>query len=365
MLFNNLETILPYLKCPITGERLIIGNLTNDISKTIQHNNSIYPTTAESLLINTSRTTCFPVFDNIADLRPSSGIQLQTRSDENYFHATIAGGDIGESVRNWYNTFGWQKTQSGYHQDTAYYSMPRSTPYGFYESLSHFEQKINFKGGKFLLDAASGPIAHPEYFAYSESHQFRVCIDFSDTALKEASRKLGDHTICIQADVLNLPFEDNLFDGVISGYTVQHIDQSLQEQAVRELYRVLRPGNNLCIMATQSPGKWHNKLKGLLARLASAKMKSTSSDLTNTTDHTITPPSKLYGHIFNTDWWQKIASELTDRPRIEVLRFFSKDEFHEFSFTRESILKLRAIETLFSRRLARYATLVSIIIPKQ
>ncbi len=40
--------------------------------------------------------------------------------------------------------------------------------------------------GDFLLDAGSGPVQWPEYLTYSEGYRFRVCLDISITALKEA-----------------------------------------------------------------------------------------------------------------------------------------------------------------------------------
>jgi ubiquinone/menaquinone biosynthesis C-methylase UbiE len=34
------------------------------------------------------------------------------------------------------------------------------------------------------------------------------------------------------ADISRLPFQDGVFDGIISGYTIQHIDEAQQSEAV-------------------------------------------------------------------------------------------------------------------------------------
>lgn len=361
MQITNLHTILPHLRCPISRESLKVASPTTILSKMFQAPADTAIHELSDVLLNESNSLCYPIYNGIADLRPTSALPIKDTPGLTSLKNYDAGGDIGESVRNWYESFGWQKTEGGSHQDTAYFSMPRSTPYGLYESLSHFAQKSHYSQGTFFLDAASGPIAHSEYVSYSELHDFRVCIDFSMTALKEASGKLGDRAICIQADVLNLPFEDNVFDGAMSGYTVQHIDKTLQEKAIFELYRVLRPGHNLCIMATQSPGGWHSRLMSILAWLTGARFDS-QNHLSSNAD--IEPPAALYGHVFNTDWWLKTTRAISRDSRVITLRFFSREEFQKYSFTKNSVVKLQALESYFSGRLARHSTLVSIIVPK-
>ena len=54
------------------------------------------------------------------------------------------------------------------------------------------------------------------------------------------------------ASVATLPFADASFDAVVSFETIEHVDGALQEQMLRELRRVLKPGGFLVI---SSPNK--------------------------------------------------------------------------------------------------------------
>jgi ubiquinone/menaquinone biosynthesis C-methylase UbiE len=87
--------------------------------------------------------------------------------------------------------------------------------------------------------------------------------------LKHAE-KIGNHRICILADVCQLPFVDDCFDGVISGYTVQHIHKDRQPGSLQERFRVPKPGNHLCVMTSQETGFAHRvalKMRTLLGSL--------------------------------------------------------------------------------------------------
>ena len=69
----------------------------------------------------------------------------------------------------------------------------------------------------------------------------------------------------------NLPFEDNAFDNVVSTFTLCSIEDVCQ--AVREVYRVLKPGGILLLLEhglSPDPGvqKWQRRLNWLEMRLA-------------------------------------------------------------------------------------------------
>ncbi len=251
--------------------------------------------------------------------------------------------------------------------DSAFYSHASTSVYGLYESLSHFAQVERFTGGRFLLDAASGAIAHPEYLAYSWNHQFRVCVDFSIAALQEASRKLDNHGLFVLADVCRLPFRDDVFDGVISGYTVQHIHRDQQAAAVKELYRVLSPGHRLCLMATQETGWQHRVLLRGLRFLSWCLgwRRSADPQSPRTSDaHVVVPPYQLYGHIWPSQWWKELARSLSEIHSLQCLRSLSKDEFDSVVTTRFGVRCLRGLEMVFSRLLATSSTLTSLEICK-
>ena len=88
-------------------------------------------------------------------------------------------------------------------------------------------------------DAGSGPIQYPEYLEYSRSYQYRVCVDLSQTAIKEARKRIGEHGLYVVADVANLPFKPGCFDAAISLHTIHHLPEGEHLKAYQELYRVM------------------------------------------------------------------------------------------------------------------------------
>ena len=77
-----------------------------------------------------------------------------------------------------------------------------------------------------------------------------VCgADFSASAVGIAKDRLlrassrPDRVTYVQADAQNMPFDDNTFDIVISCETIEHVPEP--RLAVREMYRVCKPGGTL------------------------------------------------------------------------------------------------------------------------
>ncbi len=71
-----------------------------------------------------------------------------------------------------------------------------------------------------------------------------VAADFSTSALVIAGAKYQNLKIdWKQEDIMNISFQDNFFDTVISCETIEHVTNP--NKAVKELYRVLKPGGKL------------------------------------------------------------------------------------------------------------------------
>lgn len=79
-------------------------------------------------------------------------------------------------------------------------------------------------------------------------------------ALENFGQKCGD-AFLVQADIREIPFKDDSFDFVYSMGTIEHIEE--YEQALREVYRVLRRGGRAIIGV---PHKWNLFLRPLLVR---------------------------------------------------------------------------------------------------
>jgi len=145
-----------------------------------------------------------------------------------------------QQVREFYDEIGWHQEEDGYYQNARYEDLrPVSREY---IHNCHMRVKRHLAPqGDILLDAGSGPVQWPEYLSYSENYRFRLCADISITALREARKRLRARGLYVVADISNLPFTPNAFDGVVSMHAIHHIPQTEHKRAYGELFRVLKP----------------------------------------------------------------------------------------------------------------------------
>ncbi|MBL7161542.1 MAG: methyltransferase domain-containing protein [Anaerolineales bacterium] len=184
--------------------------------------------------------------------------------------------DIKQQVREFYDQVGWLEVSKGVYQNARYEDLrPVSREY---IHRCHLRVSRYIKPeGRFLLDAGSGPIQYPEYLEYSKGYHYRVCADISHVALQEARKRIGDHGLCVVADVANLPFKPDAFEGVVSLHTIHHLPQDEHVLAYNELYRVLFPGCSAAIVngwgdaliprLLSNPMRWTNRLIGIVRRI--------------------------------------------------------------------------------------------------
>jgi len=162
--------------------------------------------------------------------------------------------DIRQDVRQFYDRVGWSKAADGVYQNARYEDLrPVSSEY---IHRCHLRVNRHLKqGGRYLLDAGSGPIQYPEYLTYSVTYQKRVCLDISIVALKEARQRIGEHGLFVVGDIANLPFKADAFDGAVSLHTLHHLPLEDQARAYDDLYRVLAPGKSMVVVNgwTDSP----------------------------------------------------------------------------------------------------------------
>jgi ubiquinone/menaquinone biosynthesis C-methylase UbiE len=148
--------------------------------------------------------------------------------------------DIKRQVREFYDQIGWQEVSEGLYQNARYEDLrPVSSAY-----IHHCHMRVarHLKPrGRYLLDAGSGPIQYPEYLEYSRGYDYRVCADISIQALIEARKRIGVHGLFVVADIANMPFAPEVFDGVVSLHTIHHLPLAEHFRAYKEIYRVLIP----------------------------------------------------------------------------------------------------------------------------
>jgi len=157
-----------------------------------------------------------------------------------------------QQVREFYDQIGWSQVSGGLYQNARYEDLrPVSREY-----IHKCHLRVNrylAPHGDLLLDAGSGPVQWPEYLTYSEGYLFRVCADVSITALREARTRLGKRGLYVLADISNLPFKSDTFDGAVSLHAIHHLPLSEHKRAYVELNRVLKTERQAVVI-----NGWHN-----------------------------------------------------------------------------------------------------------
>jgi SAM-dependent methyltransferase len=156
--------------------------------------------------------------------------------------------------------------------------------------VSHADFEIHPRSGENFLDMASGPIQYPEYLEFSKNFAKRFCVDLSASALELARAKIVEHGVFMQGSFLDMDFANDFFDCSISLHTIYHMDKDRQEEAVRKLVRITKPGHPV-IVVYSNPNTLLSKAKRAL-RLGGDP----------------TPAGgDLYFHAHAIEWWQRFS----------------------------------------------------------
>jgi ubiquinone/menaquinone biosynthesis C-methylase UbiE/uncharacterized protein YbaR (Trm112 family) len=342
---------IPFL-CPVTKTNLRFCDRASLI-ETVEE-----PTTVtegmSGFYISDAAGLAFPIEDEVHIFLATAALKLRSSG-------AAAVGSVGapgnDSVRHWYDRFGWQKTARGVYQDTDHFSFAEMTTAKRYEIASHLSMIERLGSGDAILNAASGALPHAYHFAYGFYFGTPICLDFSMTALREAKQKLGPGGVYVLADICHMPFADESFDSIVSAYTIQHIDKSDQERAVTELYRVVKRGRSLIVINQSAyyAQKWLRRaiIFGLKAWGKLARTARTAADPNKDSQSKSTPPHPLYYHAEPDHWWAAMGRKLKAKTRVECFRLLEHGEILRiFSHRPNYVGKIRAVEMLLPRMLA-------------
>ena len=146
--------------------------------------------------------------------------------------------EIKRQVRDFYDSVGWKEIAEGLYQNARYEDLRPVMREYVHRCHQRLKRHLSSRGGLFL-DAGSGPIQYPEYLEYAAEFRYRVCLDISEVALREARRRIGARGLFVVGDVTRIPFKPSAFDSLTSLHTIHHLQLSEQESGIRELARVL------------------------------------------------------------------------------------------------------------------------------
>lgn len=219
-------------------------------------------------LVTANGASSYPVIDNIAHFLDDQPQASQTRS--------------------FYEGEGWKRADDGSFGDTRAFVDTRDVPLAFSRKCirrlgTHFQH-----GGKYLLDAGSGPIAHEEYLEWGARFERRVCVDLSAGALQVARSKLGERGVYLQADLTRLPIQTGSVDAVTCNHVIYQIPADQQAAVFKELWRVLKPGGVAVIVYwwRDTPLQWRlERLARLFVRSAASDESDKPSSVASTPSH--------------------------------------------------------------------------------
>ena len=198
-----------------------------------------------------------------------------------------------EKVSKFYNTLGWT-TEGGVTEDARRWEDLRENAKKYVSKCRLRVLKYIPDRGENILDMASGPIQYMEYLEYSRNFRRRYCVDLSTGALDAAKEKIGDHGIFLHGSFLTIDVEPNFFDCAVSLHTIYHVDKDRQEEAVRKLVDVIKPGKRVIIVYS-NPNIFYsgllNKIREILGK--PEKVKALEAD------------SGLYFHAHPIEWWSR------------------------------------------------------------
>lgn len=130
-----------------------------------------------------------------------------------------------------------------YNSEDTYFSLIES------ESTLETEERDRVLGfipdNAKVLDVACGCCRYADYLA-----KRLYGVDVSLIGLNRASKKYRDHIRLAAADVANLPYKDDVFDVVMTTYSLEHFVEP--EKVLKEMYRVCKKGTGRLIIISSA-----------------------------------------------------------------------------------------------------------------
>jgi SAM-dependent methyltransferase len=154
---------------------------------------------------------------------------------------------VEEAVKKFYDEHGWKGGEDQLFRQfrPAYKSYHEGT---VVRTLACFEGRT---GSLLIVGGGDLPQSHVDL---SRRFASTVCIDISQLALDITRQKIPDAKTLL-GSICDAPLESNTFDAIFSAHVIYHIDAKQQEQAVREMIRLTKPGGRVVVLYSnpQSP----------------------------------------------------------------------------------------------------------------
>ncbi|WP_088103360.1 demethylmenaquinone methyltransferase [Halalkalibacter urbisdiaboli] len=117
-------------------------------------------------------------------------------------------------------------------------------------------KRMDVKSGNAALDVCCGTADWTIALAEAAGPTGKVeGLDFSENMLKVGQKKVDERNLkqvtLTHGNAMDLPYEDNQFDYVTIGFGLRNVPDYMQ--ALREMYRVVKPGGMVVCLETSQP----------------------------------------------------------------------------------------------------------------
>jgi ubiquinone/menaquinone biosynthesis C-methylase UbiE len=196
--------------------------------------------------------------------------------------------------------------------------------------------------GDYMLDVGSGPLLFKEYVEYSRNFRKRYCIDLSSVALEEAKKKIGDHGVFLHGSLFDVPLEPDFFDCTLSILTIFNIHKDKQEDAVRKLIEVTKPGRPIIIVYRNPKSAAFSVRKGLRRRYR-ALGKTCKRFLKRREKPARGEEQSLYYDQHPIAWWDRFS----DAADIQIMTWAYLSPYMQKALIPDNALGRKLLEMIF------------------
>jgi SAM-dependent methyltransferase len=198
-----------------------------------------------------------------------------------------------EAVKAFYDDFGWKSDGKSSGEDRLFRAFPRAhSPYG--EAVEQRTLRVlkGRCGSLLFVGCGDMPESHVEL-----STQFAAvhCVDISETALSIARDKIGERGKYYCDSIVESELPDNLVDAAFCAHVIYHIHKDQQEQAVRQILRLTKPGGRVLVIYANPRTVF--TLPGEVLRRSRRILRSRRSGRETVPD--------LYYHAYPLSWWSR------------------------------------------------------------
>jgi ubiquinone/menaquinone biosynthesis C-methylase UbiE len=111
----------------------------------------------------------------------------------------------------------------------------------YFQNWGHITTERFLSGAELIMDLGAGTGEHLNHVKTARDY-IAFDIDFDSLSI---GREQGRNHVCVQGEAKFLPFASNSFDGIVSVYNLEHL-QDL-EQCLSEIARILKPAGILSV----------------------------------------------------------------------------------------------------------------------